>query len=153
MVPLVQTAVNVTDSDATASAPFSLMFGRRFVHSGQHDAVSEAAWEFMEKQQWLIKKIYPMIAERNAMVKAKRKKYVERRRLQLTQPLEIGQRVYARDPTRIAKWDVLYEGPYEVIGKTRDMLMFYVNRMGPCWVAILRWISSRLGLVGRVMKE
>ena len=40
-------------------------------------------------------------------LRPKRKKYVERRRLQLNQPLEIGQPVYAQDPTRVAKWDVL----------------------------------------------
>ncbi len=70
---------------------------------------------FMEQQKWLTEKIYPAIAERNAMSKKKVHALKNAKRKQLG-PLKIGAKVYALDPIREAKADVIYEGPYEVVG-------------------------------------
>jgi hypothetical protein len=121
-LPITQMAINMATSSATGTAPFMLMFGRKWnpLQDYRHDEsrpIEEADREiFRQKQEWLIKVIYPAISQKSEGAKRQSKIYQDRKR-RAAVPLEPGAVVYALDPLRASKWHALYEGPYEVLGR------------------------------------
>jgi hypothetical protein len=119
-VPFVQLVVNDAITTTTASAPFALMFGRKFCGFEAHCQTVVSDVDGMErhmaKQEWISKYVYPTVGELSGLKKDKCKEYRNRTRKQLA-PLQVGQYVMAVDPTRASKWDAVYEGPYTVVGR------------------------------------
>jgi hypothetical protein len=64
---------------------------------------------------WLTEKVYPEISAKIAKKKSVSRKYMDEKR-KLMGPLKEGQVVFAHDPLRKSKWEVMYEGPFQVVG-------------------------------------
>lgn len=119
-VPVTQIALNMGISSATGSSAFSLYFGRSFMSAGREryditDEQERAAW--VEKQRWLLEVIYPAVVERKKGVHAKGNAHSDKKKKIVEDELVPGTVVFAKDPRREQKWDAVYEGPYEVVGK------------------------------------
>ena len=131
-LPIVQMSVNMMASTRTGTPPFTLMFGRvmGLVREDNGEVLSEpsdsAREEFVARQKWLVSKLYPAIAEREALKKEKSRTRQMRVRKQITDRLKVGAVVFARDVSKELKWDSMYEGPYTVVG--HDAAGAYVLR-------------------------
>lgn len=128
-VPRIQYGINIRQAALTGFAPFTLMFGRRAALFGHRfndlepSDVDQATWSAHLQQ--LHHSLFPGIVTRTRLAKEHMRWYhMHRRRLRAAIPN--GAVVYARDPTRAAKTDARYEGPFVVVG--RDTRGTYVLR-------------------------
>jgi transposase InsO family protein len=120
-VPYIQMAYNMTISSVTEWSPFDLMFGRKFNKFVDYtnytpDDHTKSLEEFKEKQEWIVKHVYPRVRDIAEEKKKRSRKYLDAKRKQL-QVLKGGTIVFAHDPRRTNKWSAIFEGPFKVAGR------------------------------------
>jgi hypothetical protein len=115
-IPTVQSAMNAMPADTHRSEPFSLMFGRAWRRFEYAAIKNSDPTDFMKRQEFLVRTIHPILAQKGFERRQAARKRIEMSR-KLISEISNGATVYARDVLRSGKWEVMYEGPYEVIGQ------------------------------------
>ena len=119
-MPLVQIGLNEGINQRTGSTAFSLMFGRKFNNFRDFSEINgnsnlELATNQVKKAWKEFKEVVlPGLEQRVSNVKKKQETKLNKDRKQV-KTLQPGTIVMALDQTRGSKWDLVYEGPFEVV--------------------------------------
>ena len=133
-LPMVQIAVNDAINQRTKSAPFSLMFGRKFNGFRDFgDVKSIRNWDKVFADvvgSWKMfrEAILPGIFKRTMSFKNKQERRLNSRKQKI--PFKSGDFVMAIDHTRGSKWEPVYEGPFEVVKQNSGGAYTLKNAMG-----------------------
>jgi len=118
-LPAVQLALNTRVQERTNSTPFAIVHGRTF--NGFEDFskvmtapdMQAALDNAIKNRKDLREIIYPGLQQQLQEYKQKQKTMFDKSH-KTVPPFEMGDVVWAMDPTRTSKWDPLYEGPFTV---------------------------------------
>jgi hypothetical protein len=121
-LPVIQYALNTSVNRRTSSTPFALMFNRRPNDFDDYRLVyvspdiDDRVLQINDTQQRFLDIVIPALQERTLEYKVDMRKMLDTNRKQML-PLKPGQIVYTRDDTRKTKWDLFYEGPFEIVSQ------------------------------------
>jgi hypothetical protein len=119
-LPIVQYALNTSVNRRTGSTPFALMFNRRANDFDDYRLVyvtpeiDDRLLHITDKQREFLDVVIPAIRDRTFEYKVDMRNTMDTTRKQVSH-LKPGQIVYAKDGIRNSKWDLYYEGPFEVV--------------------------------------
>jgi hypothetical protein len=118
-MPLVQLGLNESINQRTGSTAFALMYGRRFNNFkdfSQVDAISnvdKATTDVQTVWKQFRDVVLPGLEKRVVKVKQQQEQRLNSRKQ--SQVLKPGTKVMAVDQTKGSKWDLVYEGPFEIV--------------------------------------
>ena len=123
-VPIVQLFINAKVASVHESAPFSVMFGRRlnpFDNYSEVDSKSlEVDYQYVKNRvSWFTDVLFPAINSKNMSHASRAIAHFAKTKRILKEPFGVGSYVMVVDPTRSSKTQPYYEGPYQVLKKTR----------------------------------
>ena len=119
-LPAVQLMLNTKVNQTTGSEPFSLMFGRMANLRKDYTHVRSqllTETELKERVQEMNRLVYPSIAERMVKRQSKLKQKVDESRKIIS--IQVGDSVMTTDLLRSSKLSPKYEGPFQVVEKTK----------------------------------
>lgn len=122
-LPMVQLSMNQQISRRHGSAPFALMFGRKWNGLKDFSSVETVEdWDAAvqnQKQLWdsFVNAVLPAIQAKTLVTKAKQEAKLNQRRQM--EPLQAGELVMVKEMVPESKWDAVFQGPFEVVERTK----------------------------------